>query len=234
MKTLQKIDVPCSLTEQAYLSIRRFILEGSLDTGSRLTEDFFAQRLGISKSPVREALNRLESEGLISIESRRGAYVRRFSLKEVRDLYDLRGFLEVQAVKLAHVSPGLLRDLAESIKRIREQSGVSDMMAHLDEDTRFHGLIAAATGNNELCRVLENINRKSILCRSKSFHLIAWAAAEFHNGIFLALKDGDKDLAQQAMHHHILSVRDALLDLLRAEETNSDSAENNLLVASPR
>ncbi len=79
-----------NLTELAYLSVKQYLLDGSLSEGAKLTEESLATQLGISKSPVREALNRLDSEGLLCIESRRGAYVRKFSLKEACDLYDLR------------------------------------------------------------------------------------------------------------------------------------------------
>jgi DNA-binding GntR family transcriptional regulator len=73
------INVP-NLTELTYRSVKEQVLDGTLREGMRLTEEQLANQLGIGKSPVREALNRLEAEGLISIESRRGAYVREFSM----------------------------------------------------------------------------------------------------------------------------------------------------------
>jgi len=111
-----------NLTELAYLQVKQYILEGSLGEGSRLTEELLAGQLGISKSPVREALNRLESDGLVSIEPRRGTYVRKFSLKEACDLYSLRELLEVHAVGLAEITPSFLADLAESIDRIKREN----------------------------------------------------------------------------------------------------------------
>ncbi len=96
-----------NLTEQAYQSVKRQLLNGSFPEGSKLTEEYLSSALGISKSPVREALMRLESEGLIIIESRRGAYVRKFSAKEVHDLYDVRALLEVHAVSSARITPEL-------------------------------------------------------------------------------------------------------------------------------
>src|SRR6201993_1528457 len=104
-----------NLTELTYRSIKQNLLDGTLGELSRLTEESLATQLGISKSPVREALNRLEAEGLICIESRRGAFVREFSLKEIRDLYEFREMLEAHAVATARVTPMLLQELAESI-----------------------------------------------------------------------------------------------------------------------
>src|SRR6266851_9332257 len=114
MKKLTNIP---NLTELTYRSVKEQLLDGTLSEGTRLTEELLATQLGISKSPVREALNRLEAEGLICIESRRGAYVRQFSMKEIRDLYELREILEVHSIDAANVTPKLLNDLAASINR---------------------------------------------------------------------------------------------------------------------
>jgi DNA-binding GntR family transcriptional regulator len=108
-----------NLTEQAYQSVKQQLLNGSFPEGSKLTEEYLSSALGISKSPVREALMRLESEGLINIEARRGAYVRKFTAKEVRELYDVRALLEVHAVSTARITPQLLEAMAASIERTR-------------------------------------------------------------------------------------------------------------------
>lgn len=82
---MKKLKIPTNLTTLAYNSIKEYILDGRLDENSRLTEEFLSTQLGISKSPIREALNRLEAEGLIRIEPRKGAYLRRLSVTEVTD-----------------------------------------------------------------------------------------------------------------------------------------------------
>jgi DNA-binding GntR family transcriptional regulator len=220
-----------NLTELAYLHIKQYILEGSFGEGSKLTEDTLADQLGISKSPVREALNRLESEGLVSIEPRRGAFVRMFTLKEACDLYGLREQLEVYAVGLAKITPMLLNDLAESIDRIKADLDERNTIAYVEEDIRFHNLIAAATGNKELCRVLENIGQKTVLCRSKTYRLVAAASPDCHDRIYRAMKEGDRELAQQAMREHILFFRDALLRCLEAEEASGAEDEEANLAA---
>ena len=221
-----------NLTELAYLQIKRYILEGSFSEGKKLTEDTLAAQLGISKSPVREALNRLESDGLVTIEPRRGAFVRKFSLKEADDLYAVREVLEVHAVGLAKITPSFLDDLAASIVRIKRDLEERNTIAYVEEDIRFHNLIASATGNSELRRMLENISQKSALCRSKTYRLVAAASPDCHDKIYEALKEGDRELAQQAMREHILFFRDALLRAMEtAEESSSDSNEEFGLTA---
>src|SRR5690348_2853928 len=116
---MKKLKIPSNLTTLAYNSIKEYILEGRLDEDSRLTEEFLSTQLGISKSPIREALNRLETEGLIRIEPRKGAYLRRLSTAEVTDLYDLREALETHAVRTAKLTPALFTDLHQSLKRQR-------------------------------------------------------------------------------------------------------------------
>jgi DNA-binding GntR family transcriptional regulator len=121
-----------NLTELTYRSIKQNLLDGTLGELSRLTEESLATQLGISKSPVREALNRLEAEGLVCIEPRRGAYVRQFSAKEIRDLYELREILEVHSIEAAHVTPKLLSDLAASINRTKKFLKEGNKLEHIE------------------------------------------------------------------------------------------------------
>lgn len=200
-----------NLTELTYRSIKQNVLDGTLGELSRLTEESLATQLGISKSPVREALNRLEAEGLVIIEARRGAYVRQFSAKEIRDLYELREVLEVHAIEAATITPKLLTDLANSINKTKKFLKAGNKFEHIEEDMRFHSLITAATGNQELSRVLENVQQKALLCRSKSYELSATTAPVAHMKIYQALKNDSKREARTAMRDHIVFVRERLL-----------------------
>jgi DNA-binding GntR family transcriptional regulator len=214
-----------NLTEQAYQSVKQQLLNGSFPEGSKLTEEYLSSALGISKSPVREALMRLESEGLINIEARRGAYVRRFSAKEVHDLYDVRALLEVHAVSIARITPELLEQMAASIERTRNNLEAGDKLLHIEEDIHFHGMIAGSTGNEEFGKILDNIQQKSLLCRMATFYLSATTAPSSHQRIFAAMRDGDRERAQREMHEHILYVRDTLLQSL---EPDAELATNDL------
>jgi DNA-binding GntR family transcriptional regulator len=214
---MKKLTDTPSLTELTYRSIKDQLLHGTLSEGSRLTEELLATQLGISKSPVREALNRLEAEGLVCIESRRGAYVREFSRQEVSDLYDVREVLELHAVGTAEITPALLQGLAESIERTQSFLVVHDQAKHIEEDLRFHGLIASASGNPEFCRLFENIQQKSLLCRYKSFHLSGSASPAGHGKIHRALAAEDRLGAQAAMQEHLRFVRSRLVESLEGE-----------------
>ncbi len=211
MHSMKKLEAPQNLTALAYNSIKAYILRVDLDEDTRLTEEALSNQLGISKSPVREALNSLHTEGLIRIEARRGAYLRRFSIKEVKDLYDLREALEAYAVGVAELSPPLIADLRKSVQRTKKLIKANDKLGHIEEDTRFHGLIASATGNDELCRVLENVQSQIWLCRRKTYELTSSTAAEAHQNILDALEKGNHKEAQAALRAHIDLVRKRLI-----------------------
>jgi DNA-binding GntR family transcriptional regulator len=211
---LKKLNIPHTLTTRAYGSIKEYILEGRLDENDRLTEESLANQLGISKSPIREALNRLESEGFIRIAPRRGAFLRQFSREELGQLYDLREALEVHATRTAHITPQLLRQLDESVARSRALLKVNDKAKYIEEDVRFHSLIADATQNQELGRVLTNVQNRIWLSRRKTYDLSSSGAPDFHQAIVDALRRGDREEAQSAMRRHIGNVRQRLIAYL--------------------
>src|ERR1700733_7500666 len=129
---MQKLAAPQNLTALAYESIKKYILAGKLGHEVRLTEEALSQQLGISKSPIREALNGLQNEVLLRIEPRRGAYLRQFSVKEVGDLYSLREVLEVYAVSIVKITPQLVVDLKDSIKRTAKLLKSDDKTGHIE------------------------------------------------------------------------------------------------------
>jgi len=215
---MKKLKIPSNLTSLAYKSIRDYILEGRLDEDSRLTEEFLSTQLGISKSPIREALNRLEAEGLIRIEARRGAYLRSFTVKEVADIYDLREALEMHAVRTATLTPAILKELQRSAKRQRGFLKSNDRSQYIDEDMAFHAMLASATGNTRLCEVLENVQNQIWLFRRKTYDITSSSAADAHEMIVDALTSGDRTQAERVMSTHISDVRKKLVDFLVRQE----------------
>jgi DNA-binding GntR family transcriptional regulator len=215
---IRRLKIPSNLTDLAYKNIKEFILEGHMDGDSRLTEEFLSGQLGISKSPIREALNRLEAEGLIRIEARRGAYLRKFTVKEISDLYDLREALEIWAVRTGEFTPALLKDLRASVKRQSAYLKANDRAKYIDEDMSFHALVARATGNAKLCDVLEKLQDQIWLFRRKTYNLSSSSARAAHQAIVGALEAGDRKRAEQAMGEHIGGVRRKLTAFLSAQE----------------
>jgi len=221
MYLIKKIDAPQNLTALAYGSIKAFILREDLDEETKLTEEFLSSQLGISKSPVREALNSLHTEGLIRIESRRGAYLRRFSVQEVKDLYNLREALEVYAVGAALMSSQVISELRQSTERARKYLKSNNKLSHIEEDTKFHALIAAATGNAELCRVLANVQSQLWLCRRQTYDLSSSTLLDAHQAITEALEKGNRQKAQTTMRNHIDFVRQRLIRFMEHKKVSA-------------
>lgn len=215
---MKRLKIRPNLTVLAYQSIKDYILEGRLDEDTRLTEESLSGRLGISKSPIREALNRLEAEGLIRIEARHGAYLRSFSIKEVADLYDLREALETHAIRTGELSSNLLKELHRSAKRQREYLKQNEKSKYIDEDMNFHAALAGSTGNKMLCDVLENLRNQIWLLRRKTYDLSSSTASDFHEMIVNALESGDRMRAERTMSDHISDVRKKLVDFLVRQE----------------
>jgi DNA-binding GntR family transcriptional regulator len=211
---MKKIKIPTDLTTLAYNSIKEYILEGRLDQESRLTEKLLSEQLGISRSPIREALNSLATEHLITIEPRRGASLRRFSVQETSDLYDVRKLLEVYAVQTADITPKFLATLEKSIERSEVLLDSNRKKEFIEEDMRFHGAIASATGNGPLAAILENIQNQIWLCRCKTYNLSSSTAPKAHRAILDALKREDRKEAKRAMGEHIDYVRQQLVDFV--------------------
>ncbi len=224
---MKKLKIPSNLTSLAYDSIKRYILDGRLDEGARLTEEFLSTSLGISKSPIREALNRLETEGFIHIEPRRGAYLRDYSIQDINDLYDLRSALETHVVHTAALSPKLFAELKQSARQMRQALRDNDKPHYIEEDLRFHALLANATGNNRLCRMLENVQNQIWILRRKTYDLSSSTAADTHEAIIAALETGERPRAEHAMNEHIRTVRGKLLEFLEQGQRPKPAQEQN-------
>ncbi|HKE21453.1 MAG TPA: GntR family transcriptional regulator [Bryobacteraceae bacterium] len=215
---MKKLKIPSNLTTLAYNSIKEYILEGRLDENSRLTEEFLSTQLGISKSPIREALNRLETEGLIRIEPRKGAYLRRLAAEEVTDLYDLREALETHVMRTAKLTPVVLTELQQSLKRQRAFLKANDRTHYIEEDVHFHAELARATGNSHLCAVLENIQNQIWLSRRNTYDLSSSTAPDYHQAIVDALEANQRDKAEAAMRDHIQNVKRRLVEFLESSQ----------------
>jgi DNA-binding GntR family transcriptional regulator len=219
---VKKIRIPDNLTTLAYKSIKDHIWEGDLDEGARLTEEQLSKMLGISKSPVREALNRLEAEGLVRIEPRRGAYVRVFSAKEIEDLYEIREVLETHVVETVEVTPELVAQLWESVRQMERYFQAGEKYRYLEEAGNFHSLLARGTGNDLLVKTLENLYQQVWVFRRKTYDISRAHALDLHAMIVTALEKRDRREARRLMKDHIGAVRRKLLASLERRDAGAN------------
>ncbi len=188
---------------EAYSRIRAAIRGGSLTPGERLTETDLAARFGVSRTPVRQAIARLEAEGLLTHEARRGLTVTRPDHQQVVELYVMREVLEGAAARLAaqHASETEIAAMTEIVER--EPTVFADAAALATENQRLHGLLYLAAHNRYLLRSLEQLGATmsllpSLLTRDGR----AEQAHAEHRAILQAIRVRDGDAAEAAARTH--------------------------------
>jgi DNA-binding GntR family transcriptional regulator len=200
-------------------ALREAILDGRLAPGTRLVQEELAARYGTSRIPLREALRRLEGEGLVRTTHNRGAVVRPLSPKDVADLYDVRLALETLAVRRAAARLADLREPTGTGSRLAAQAAsAGDLPAlfHLDRD--FHASITAESDNEHLVGLLDaqwsQIMRvMHAYLSSAGYPANVWRD---HARIAADIAHGDGDGAASHLHAHLTSSRDSILTDLRA------------------
>jgi DNA-binding GntR family transcriptional regulator len=209
------------LRQIVYEKIKEAIVEGLIKPGERLSEVELADKLAVSRTPVREAIRQLAQTGLVTLEPRRGAYVALPTIEDATDLYELRAHLEVLAVRLAAKNPPVfpLDKFRVLFSSMTDQTGTRE---YLIEDRRFHTMLYEASGNKYLDIMLKNIADLINLCRHYSVEdLSLTTLAGDHVKIIDALKEKDAEKAEQIMRIHLERSREGLLQYLRKhpEET---------------
>jgi DNA-binding GntR family transcriptional regulator len=204
------------LKERAYDQLKGLILDGSLAPGTFLAERQLAARLGMSKTPVRSALERLESEGFISISPQQGAIIRDLSLGEVADQYEIRVALEtVVARNLAGRLGGeQVARVRANLEAQRQNLGVGSVERGVALDEEFHALFCVFLGNREILRVMGQLGDKVHRVISRAFTINTSrmvSSYEEHRGIAEAIFDGDAALAARRIEEHLQYGKLALL-----------------------
>jgi DNA-binding GntR family transcriptional regulator len=207
---LEKIAAPSSLKDQAYLAIKRAILTLRLKPGEALVENDLANQLGISKTPVRTALHELEREGLVTKVLYKGTYVTEVTLRDVREIFQLRAVLEGLAARLA--TPLLEEsDLARAkelliyMERALEKG---DRPLASQYGAQFHYLILQSADNERLQLIWHNLDDHTQRFRLMSDQIsgrLEKSVGE-HKWILEALEQRDPDLAEERIKAHLHSV----------------------------
>jgi DNA-binding GntR family transcriptional regulator len=217
-----------SLTELAYQEIEGMILARELETGERLNDSQLAKRFGISRGPVREAIGRLASAGLVEMVQNRGAYVRVIDVKAALEIYDIRPSLERAAVLAAirHLDAERLAELRRQVERMDVFEASEDREGYFAANLEFHRMIYKASGNERLLELSERLARELRLFRHVS--LITAGIHESnreHHQILEALERGEAQRAATAMEQHVNRAKERLMTL--AEKLKNKSHELN-------
>jgi DNA-binding GntR family transcriptional regulator len=203
------------LSEEAYDVLRSAILGGRLPPGARIVEADIARQMATSRSPIREAVRKLEHEGLVEYVPRRGTVVVGLSPDDVADAYQLRAHLEAYGARLAasRASEVQLTGLLEMIERMRVCAGTEDLDGLVTADVRFHRYVCEASGSPRLLQAWETLNpeRWTMVSGLRATDLSLEQIAERHWPILAALQSRNPDHAESIIRSHILELGQRVL-----------------------
>lgn len=205
---------PARLTDAVHDQLRDAILSGDLAPGQQLSVPNLAQRLGVSRGSIREAVLQLVADGLAEERVRRGVVVATLGVSEVRHIHQIREVLEGLAARLCAESPApeLVASLEAALVGQEQAIASEDGTGYADTDERFHALLAAACGNPMLEGLIKRLHAQMQVALTR----VADAPEHRHRGhdelraVLDAVRTGDPDAAESAMRAHIRRTRAAL------------------------
>jgi DNA-binding GntR family transcriptional regulator len=199
--------------------IRQAILDGRLEPGRRLKEEELARELGISRTPVREALLMLQAEGLVDASPNRGAVVRSHDADDLRDLYQLRAVLEGYAARLAagRISDEEVDQLWASCDRFDAIAGDADIRELVRENFVFHNSVLDFAGSARLAWMVRKVIETPLVYKSYIWYTPEQRriSGHYHRQITKALAAHDDERAELLMKEHVFEARDLLVAHVR-------------------
>lgn len=216
-----KINEYLPLRDIVFQTLRNAIITGELQPGERLMETQLAEKLGVSRTPIREAIRKLELEGLVIMVPRKGAQVAQFTEKDIQDVLEVRAALEALAAKLAckRMDDRSFLKLQLAIAEYSYAAKCKDLETMIEKDVEFHDIICNATQNDKLIQLFNNlkeqVNRYRITYL-KNVEESETVEAE-HLAILDALKNKEEEIASNLASKHIHTQCDSIItDLVKS------------------
>lgn len=216
-----RLDSYQPLREVVFETLRDAIIQGRLKPGERIMEIQLAEEMGVSRTPVREAIRKLELEGFIVTVPRKGAYVAGISVKDIVDVFEVRAALESLAAGLAaeRIADQELEELERALVQIAEARG-GDLNAVVQTDTNFHEIIYRASRNQRLIQIITHLREQIQRFRTTSLSQPGRMkiALEEHRKIVEAISERNIELARALAREHIENAEQSFLNALREAE----------------
>jgi DNA-binding GntR family transcriptional regulator len=208
------------LADWVTASLREAILKGYFESGEKLDQDGIAEELEVSRTPVREAMRRLESEGFIEVRPHHGAFIAKVSQQDIREVYEIRRLLEAEIVR--QVTPlipeSVFDELDRSLTETEVQFEAGDSAKHFESDVYFHETIVNFVENRLLKEVLDGLtNRISMVRRfaqlQPGYHMTE--SFKEHRAILEAIRQRDPEEAAELMRLHLVESAVRIQELSR-------------------
>jgi DNA-binding GntR family transcriptional regulator len=210
------------LGTKVYDILKSMIVKGELKPGQKLIQEDLAEALGVSRTPLLQAISKLSKDHYIHTIPRRGSFVKEFSHQEYLDIFDIRGQLEPMgaysaAERITEKQISELQSLLDETSRFVQRGEFSDPLDMFSFDYDFHMQIMRVSGNHFLYDIMKNLN--NVLCNSERILKTPKKTMEEHQGIFNALKNHDANGAKELMFYHIHGgARSRLAQLLANQD----------------
>ncbi|MFP4697798.1 MAG: GntR family transcriptional regulator [Eubacteriales bacterium] len=197
------------LRDVVFNTLREAILKGELVPGQRLMEKQLADRMGVSRTPIREAIRKLELEGLVVMVPRKGAEVARITEKDLKNVLEIRCALEELAVRIAckKINESEVRELRSTITEFAEAIDQKDFDSIVEKDVEFHDIIFQATGNEKLIQILNNLREQIYRFRVEYIRKADnhYNLLKEHEEILNAIENKNVERARKVAEQHILN-----------------------------
>ncbi|HHY71581.1 MAG TPA: GntR family transcriptional regulator [Thermoanaerobacterales bacterium] len=216
-----KLDNYKPLRDLVFAAIREAILNGRLKPGERLMEVQLAEEMGVSRTPVREAIRKLELEGLVVMVPRKGAYVAGLTLKDAAEVFEIRSSLEGLAAALAaeRITDEEVTSLDRILEAISTAGEKGDIKTIIKKDMEFHQVLFSASRNDRLAQIINNLKEQIDRFRMQSFSNPARLKSVLseHKNILDSIKQGDAENAERLAKEHIYKVEYNVMNILRKQ-----------------
>ncbi|MEV5754763.1 GntR family transcriptional regulator [Actinoallomurus sp. NPDC052308] len=201
-----------SATSRAYDHVKQAILDRAYPGGALLSEGEIASAVGVSRTPVREALLRLETEGLVRLYPKRGALVLPVSAQEISDVFETRELVETFAAGKATLGPDRIEELAGWLEAMRTHAAGGDAREFARADRCFHRTMVAAAGNEIITQLYDALRDRQLrMARLTADDSDRTATAiQDHAEILEAVRTGDRERIRAAVHRHLHTAVTAL------------------------
>jgi phosphonate utilization transcriptional regulator len=203
-----------SLPALVQKELEQRILAGDLPAGSKLNEAAIADRLGVSRGPVREAFRALEESGLVRLEKNRGVFVRMIPVEEADEIYELRAVLdEFAGRRLAQaITPEQVRELRARVERMEKAAARGDVDAYLATNVEFHDRLVELAGNTKLLGMYRRLVNELHLFRRASLAQggVLPVSTREHRNIVDKIAAGQPVAASRALHDHVMASRERM------------------------
>ena len=210
------------LRDVVFNTLRKAILRGELKPGERLMEIHLANKLGVSRTPIREAIRKLELEGLVLMIPRKGAEVAQITEKNMQDVLEVRKALEELSVQLAceRITPEQVEEMKMAAEDFRKVLKSGDVTKIAEADVKFHDIIFAATNNQRLITLLNNLReqmyrfRVEYLKQKECYPQLL----EEHDKLIALISGGEVEEACELMGCHIDNQASTVSDVIRRDQ----------------